>query len=74
MSITSNSKPRSFKGSFNSATNSKKVKDSILNTKFSVNSNFLNKLKLKNLNSLVNRTSGSQKGIKRVISSYQSKN
>lgn len=73
MSISSHSKPRSYKGSFNSSINSKKVRDNILNTKFSVNSNFLNKLKLKNLNNLVKRTAGSQKGIKRVIS-YQSKN
>ena len=75
MSINSHSKPRSYKGSFNSSVNSQKNRDanSILNTKFSVNSNFLNKLKLKNLNSLVNRTSGSQNGIKRVIS-YKSKN
>ena len=38
----------------------------------SVNSNFLNKLKLKNLNGLVKRSSGSQKGIKRMIN-YQPK-
>jgi hypothetical protein len=44
-----------------------------MNNKFSVNSNFLNKLKLKNMNHRVKRTSGSQKGIKRVIS-YKSKN
>ena len=72
MSISSNSKPRSYKGSFNSSIGSKKVRGNILNTKFNVNSNFLNKLKLKNLNNLIKRPSACQNGIKRVIS-YKSK-
>lgn len=76
MSVNSHSKKsRSYKGSFNSSIGTKKDRErnNILNTKFSVNSNFLNKLKLKNLNNLVKRTSSSQKGIQRVIS-YKSKN
>jgi hypothetical protein len=43
-----------------------------LNTKFNVNSNFLNKLQLKNLSTIVNRnTSNSQSGLKRVIGYQQ---
>lgn len=61
-------------GSFNSSVNSKQAKENILNTKFNVNSNFLNKLQLKNLNTIVSRnttTTTSQPGLKRVIGYQQ---
>lgn len=62
----------SYNGSFNSSVNSNQNKDNVLNTKFSVNSNFLNKLKLKNLTSLAQRTPNPQTAVKRVLG-YQPK-
>lgn len=69
-SATSNSISSSNHGSFNSTQNAKQNPENPLNSKFSVNSNFLNKLKLKNLSSIASKLPDSQTSAKRGLA-YQ---
>lgn len=67
LSATSNSISSSNHGSFNSTQNSKQIPESSLNNKFSVNSNFLNKLKLKNLSNITTKLADTQASAKRTL-------
>lgn len=70
LSANSNSISSSNHGSFNSTQNSKQNAENPLNSKFGVNSNFLNKLKLKNLSSIVSKIPDPQDSAKRTLA-YQ---
>lgn len=70
-SATSHSISSSNHGSFNSTQNAKpQTAENPLNVKFGVNSNFLNKLKAKNLSSIVSKMPDSQDNSKRTLA-YQ---